>query len=244
MLPSVCLRDSTNIPTSTTLSEESQEYTAVRTHRESSLVVGVSKLYGSEEYSDLTIICGDSKFKVHKAIVCTQSKFFAAACRNNYIEDRTSTIELHEETDYLVQAMIQFLYTTRCQISNYEERKRGHCDHPEGEAHSCNDPSCHRWIYGFDIALYTMGDKYDIPGLRIYACLRLRVDLDYPYAYLKEKDWTLSLDVLQALYETSRTNDEFRKILVGEIEDSFMTSNLRCRPEFYEFLVVQARHGC
>lgn len=134
--------------------------------------------------------------------------------------------------------MIQFLYTTRCQISNYEERKRGHCDHPEEEAHSCNDPSCHRWIYGFDIALYTMGDKYDIPGLRIYASLRLRVDLDYPYAYLKEKDWALSLDVLQALYETSRTNDEFRKILVGEIEDSFMTSNLRCRPEFYEFLVT------
>lgn len=152
-------------------------------------------------------------------------------------EDKTSTIELHEETDYLVQAMIQFLYTARCQMNNYQVRSRGHCDHSEEEAHSYSNPACHRWIYGFDLAIYNMGDKYDIPGLRVYACFRLREDLDYPYAYLKEKDWSLTLDIMEALYDTSHTNEELWRILIGEIEDAFMVSHLSCRSEFYVFLL-------
>lgn len=33
----------------------------------------------SGEYSDLTIICGPDVYKVHKAIVCSQSSFFSKA---------------------------------------------------------------------------------------------------------------------------------------------------------------------
>lgn len=37
------------------------------------------RLLESEKYSDLTLICQGVLFKVHCAIVCTQSPFFAAA---------------------------------------------------------------------------------------------------------------------------------------------------------------------
>lgn len=43
------------------------------------------RLHCSEEYSDLTIKCGHSSFKVHRAIVCPSSGFFAAACRKGFL---------------------------------------------------------------------------------------------------------------------------------------------------------------
>jgi hypothetical protein len=36
-------------------------------------------LFLSGEYSDLTITCGPDTYKVHKAIVCSQSSFFSKA---------------------------------------------------------------------------------------------------------------------------------------------------------------------
>lgn len=35
----------------------------------------------SGKYADLAIVCGDRKFKAHRAIVCPQSGFFAKGCK-------------------------------------------------------------------------------------------------------------------------------------------------------------------
>ena len=40
----------------------------------------LTSIFKSEKYSDLIIRCGDRVFKVHRAIVCPRSHFFAAAC--------------------------------------------------------------------------------------------------------------------------------------------------------------------
>lgn len=39
----------------------------------------ISKLLGSGDYSDLTLVCEGETFKVHRAIVCSQSPVIAAA---------------------------------------------------------------------------------------------------------------------------------------------------------------------
>ena len=38
----------------------------------------------SGQYSDLTIVCEDQKFSVHKVVVCTQSKVLAAAMKKGF----------------------------------------------------------------------------------------------------------------------------------------------------------------
>ena len=38
----------------------------------------------SGEYSDLTIVCEDQKFSVHKVVVCCQSKVLAAAMKKGF----------------------------------------------------------------------------------------------------------------------------------------------------------------
>lgn len=44
----------------------------------------LSQILTSEKYSDLKLVCQDQEFKVHKAIVCTQSPVLAAAVDGDF----------------------------------------------------------------------------------------------------------------------------------------------------------------
>lgn len=44
------------------------------------MLIDLTSVYDSSKYSDLVIRCGDREFKVHRAVVCPRSTFFAAAC--------------------------------------------------------------------------------------------------------------------------------------------------------------------
>lgn len=44
----------------------------------------ISAILESSEYSDMTVCCGSEEFKLHRAIVCPRSKFFAAACGGQF----------------------------------------------------------------------------------------------------------------------------------------------------------------
>ncbi|KAG5659615.1 hypothetical protein KAF25_002174 [Fusarium avenaceum] len=62
------------------------------------------------DYSDLTIICGDDRYEVHKAIVCSRSPFFKRACDGNFEESQTSEVKLPDDDPVAVQMMIEYLY--------------------------------------------------------------------------------------------------------------------------------------
>ena len=48
------------------------------------LIRSHSGILQSAKYSDLTVRCGSEEFKIHRAIVCPRSKFFAAACDGQF----------------------------------------------------------------------------------------------------------------------------------------------------------------
>ena len=49
-----------------------------------------SRLYDDGKYSDLTVKSSEKTYRVHKAIVCPRSKFFAAACDGHFEASHTS----------------------------------------------------------------------------------------------------------------------------------------------------------
>ncbi|KAF1978712.1 hypothetical protein BU23DRAFT_563623 [Bimuria novae-zelandiae CBS 107.79] len=70
-----------------------------------------SRLLKSGDYSDLTITCNGKLWKVHKALVCTQSDFFKAAVQfGGKEETNQGIIDLPEDDPVVVGYMIQYLY--------------------------------------------------------------------------------------------------------------------------------------
>ena len=49
-----------------------------------SLIKSNLAIYKSSMYADMTVRCGPMEFKLHRAIVCPRSKFFAAACDEHF----------------------------------------------------------------------------------------------------------------------------------------------------------------
>ncbi|KAG9647929.1 hypothetical protein KCU95_g15647, partial [Aureobasidium melanogenum] len=64
------------------------------------LLKGMADLQDYGDHADLTITCGSDTYKVHKAIVCSQSEFFKLACRKHtdfggeFKEAQSSIIEI------------------------------------------------------------------------------------------------------------------------------------------------------
>ncbi|PNP79251.1 hypothetical protein FNYG_07327 [Fusarium nygamai] len=77
------------------------------------------------ELSDLTIICGNNRYRVHKLILSTGSKFFKVACTGTYKES-DGEINLPDDDPAAVRKMIGYLYNidynpTRTQMPDYED---------------------------------------------------------------------------------------------------------------------------
>ena len=75
----------TPILSSTTISTKTTKSPANMPNlHQTDLVSSLSDLFTSSKYSDLTIRCGSDLYKVHRAVVCQRSQFFAAACDSGF----------------------------------------------------------------------------------------------------------------------------------------------------------------
>ncbi|KAK6819220.1 hypothetical protein RU639_008141 [Aspergillus parasiticus] len=71
------------------------------------------------QFSDMEILCQGVTFKVHKAIVCTQSSYFHSAICDGFKESTEKAINLQDDTPETVERILSFLY-----LRNY--REEGH----------------------------------------------------------------------------------------------------------------------
>jgi len=188
-----------------------------------------AKLLASGEYSDMAISVGGRVFKVHRNIVCSQSQPFAAAMKedkykasspsrdailcpttNNLQEGCSGMIDLPEDDAYIVEKMLEYLYTGNYSISF---DKSTTAETGTLLAHT---------------RMYIIGDKYDIPGLKklsakIYGSQVLRdsgtpsftASLELMFKETVEKDRDLKDVAMEFLIENARhflARDDFATV--------------------------------
>ncbi|KAF4497646.1 Kelch 4 [Fusarium agapanthi] len=70
----------------------------------------LGNLLKTGDYFDFVIICGQTRHKVHKAIICPRSDFFKAACGSGFKKAQAGEIELRDDDPFAVSMMIEYLY--------------------------------------------------------------------------------------------------------------------------------------
>ena len=82
---------------------------------------GMSKSFDNPEYSDLTIICGESKFYVHRVVVCQHSGFFKRACDSAMLERRTGAIEIEDWEPEIIKGVLHCMYSKPYDLPSKEK---------------------------------------------------------------------------------------------------------------------------
>ncbi|KAJ6785135.1 hypothetical protein PWT90_08155 [Aphanocladium album] len=105
----------------------------------------LAELLDSGRYSDLTIICHEQQFKVHKAVVCAQSDVIAKPFElgTEYSETQVNSFTVkgfHVDT---VKRFLQFLYRGEYDTASLSahENHEIHVSTEEGNDHPANDSS-------------------------------------------------------------------------------------------------------
>ncbi|KAE8322566.1 BTB/POZ protein [Aspergillus sergii] len=130
------------------------------------------------QFSDMEILCQGVTFKVHQAIVCTQSSYFHSAICDGFKESTEKAINLQDDTPETVKRILSFLY-----LRDYSEE--GHSVQyqqpvselaiPNNESDSLipeNEPesteSAHQAAFN-NIEVFIAADKYGIIPLKALA---------------------------------------------------------------------------
>ncbi|KAF4630120.1 hypothetical protein G7Y89_g8023 [Cudoniella acicularis] len=114
-----------------------------------SVVDAITRCFDNDTYSDLTIKCRDRSWKVHRVIVCSQSKVLHAAC----------VVDLNDDDPVPVEIMLKYFYTGK-----YNEL--------------INESKELRLQLQVQVLTYNLADKYDIPTLMGLAEKRFKSTFD------------------------------------------------------------------
>ncbi|KAI4199161.1 MAG: hypothetical protein LQ350_004791 [Teloschistes chrysophthalmus] len=98
------------------------------------LISRFATLLESGKYSDLTIVCRSRQFRVHRNVLCTASKFFAAACDGAFQEAQIGKLDLSADDPNVVERFLSFLYT-----ANYNEDDKDDTKETTGQGESSVD---------------------------------------------------------------------------------------------------------
>ena len=71
---------------------------------------GIS-LLKDPKFSDMTVVCGEHIFRVHKAIICSAFPFFAKCLESAFKESHTSTVTIGETEPFTLGLALIYIYT-------------------------------------------------------------------------------------------------------------------------------------
>ncbi|KAI0509421.1 hypothetical protein F5B22DRAFT_658171 [Xylaria bambusicola] len=140
-------------------------------------------LLQSGEHSDLTLMCKGREFKVHKAIVCTQSPIIDRMIKSKLKEAQTNTIEVKFEL-HILKCMLNYMYTTdyKVELPSTEENSK-----QEASA----QPAANKRVQVFpttaEVLLYhahvnDIAEYYDVTDLAVLSAERIACLLQKPFS--------------------------------------------------------------
>ncbi|KAG6311947.1 hypothetical protein E4U22_002243 [Claviceps purpurea] len=71
----------------------------------------IAKDRADGEFCDLEIVCGETRFRAHRIVVCSRSAVIRAACLGPWKEGACGVYEIKESSDVLVQRLLDYIYT-------------------------------------------------------------------------------------------------------------------------------------
>lgn len=162
----------------------------------------------SEKYSDLTIVCGDRQFKVHKAIVCTASDVLRREVDGKMKEALTGVIQ-HDMFDAdTVARMISYLYKQQYNVESDASRtlRPAQLD-GDTDVQAMVLPDVNEKL-GAHVRMYAIGQYYNIPTLRSLAVENFSATAEAEWASDGFMEVVKEVDLL-----TSRDDRELRNAL-------------------------------
>ncbi|KAK4107255.1 hypothetical protein N656DRAFT_785464 [Canariomyces notabilis] len=209
------------------------------------LISSLKGLYSSGEYSDLVISCGGKKYHVHRAIVCTQSKFLAAACRIGLKEAQEGKIDLPDDDPRLVQIMVHYLYHFDYDVKPQYEGMGFDGSVTNRDETDANEPM--RDVVVTHAKVYALAEKYLIRGLKAVALRRFKASAAH--------SWLGINDFLQAVHEVyTSTIEDDRGLRDIVVETLYKHSEWLDREEMrdvlrafgaltYDLVIYMRQHG-
>ncbi|KAJ5489171.1 BTB/POZ protein [Penicillium diatomitis] len=132
-------------------------------------------------FSDMEILCQGITFKVHQAIVCTQSSYFYSAMCDGFKESIEKAINIEDDTPETMERVLSFLYLREYsedgRIIQYQQPISALpiCDHESGSSLSENKPEisepANQAAFN-NIEVFIAADKYAILPLKTLATLK------------------------------------------------------------------------
>ncbi|GAB1736337.1 hypothetical protein NU219Hw_g7002t1 [Hortaea werneckii] len=177
------------------------------------LTLDVKEWFDQEAFSDVTVRFGTNERKCHKLILCAKSDYFKELLgpEKQFVEAQQPTVELKDDDNAAVEAMLRWLYTF-----DYEKTRTAE----------------HESTYDFHLSVVVVADKYLLHGLRDEALRRFSdmlqtISADKLVNFFREFSWSDDypqqvLDVADNIWHlrlhSLLDHEKFRSILENNVE--------------------------
>ncbi|KAK4549103.1 hypothetical protein LTR36_007559 [Oleoguttula mirabilis] len=157
------------------------------------IVLASAELFRTGRYSDMTVVCGERSWELHKSVVLVQSEVFERMCDGAFREARENRVNFSDDNESAMAAMLHYFYHL-----NYNADTSSRLHYPDVVLH---------------IKVNTIADKYLISELG-------KIALDKFKVAVETAGQTDALaDAVEETYATTTSKDDnFRRAIVSAVK--------------------------